>query len=219
MEKLTLIAYHFAIYTPEQLGIDAKGILPEKRSSAVGSVRGLITTHAVDLYDVLCERYLDSEVDVGETMESWIESLDIGEVENVVVPDAEQEGEEGLSSAALAPTGNDIYSVQKNWRYVSRAEAGTGSYKELNFTESPELDAFFRKEHINCSIKPESVVRAVHHFQTMPDGKRNQMTKERKGAYLWNKIKRGKMRILLIEEGGHIYAHVEPRKDWQYTAG
>jgi len=180
--------------------------LNNKVKTSVQYLCSLMTPILTELLDSFCRIYSTGKD--GDAL-TFLEFHGLGESGK---EDSQPEEDDSPQEALL----NDFEPEEILWRYVEKPENGSERYSEIKFTTASELAVFFRKKRIPISIKEESIINAVQYFRGVPDADKNTMIKEQVGSLRWNKVKRGKMRILLLEEGDQIYVNVYPRKEWEY---
>jgi len=107
----------------------------------------------------------------------------------------------------------------KTWYYVHNPEHGMTVSEPVVFSNSEELEGYFRKHRVDAVIKPESIMNALAQYKLTPQSIRAIMPQEYCGREGWHKIKRGKLRILArLDEKEQLYFHLYPRKEWEYRA-
>jgi len=216
-EVLSLMSHALALPSAEKYQGNKIESMPPKAVAAVRFVLADLDAVQEQLLSLLCEKYLNDPVRVSDHVFEWLHDAEPAvETDAETASDVEVVAEEGIAiDEAWEAVGADDAEV--TWRYVALLDSGTVSYDEITFSNGQELDRIFRKKKIKASIKSESIIRSVKLHQLKPQEHKNVMKKEKRGGHYWSKIKRGKMRVFVIEEGEHIYVHIDPRDKWAYN--
>jgi len=106
---------------------------------------------------------------------------------------------------------------RRNWYYVPHLAAPEkGERIEFAGTDKGDaLDTFFGKRNIKTVIKSKSIANALDYYVGLPENVRQLMPKESLGEYSWDKLKRGKLRIVARIEDEDLFFHIFPRKEWK----
>lgn len=113
---------------------------------------------------------------------------------------------------ALEPAGQEM-----EWFYVRRPEYGIRDAEPVPELDDNKINDWLWDQDIKTIVKPESVINALNYYCSLPPITRAMTPKETVGHESWDKMKRGKLRILArLESGNKLFFHLYPRKEWEY---